>query len=356
MKKQFIPFLAGLVLLAASCSPKNEETPIPTPTSGVFVLSEGNFGSSDGAVSVFDKATKALTLDAFGSANNGATLGDVVQSMGVQGNKGYIVVNASKKIEVVTLPDFKTAGTITGLDQPRYFAATSATRGYVTEWRGVYNSNPAYSPGVLSILNLSNNTVTSRVTVGRNPEQLLALGGKIYVPNNLENTISVIDEATGTLTSTITTADGPSSMVADKDGNIWVLCTGFLSYALPPPYLVSAGTLVRFSPNSPATQVKLTFPLTASPSKLRINSAKDQLYYGFGGAEYQLSTAATALPTTPFIRRKFSGFDIDPRDNTFFAGVSPAYNVNGRFIRYQATGAPIDSFNVKIGPNGFIFY
>ena len=161
MKKQFIPFLAGLALLAASCSPKNEEKPNPAPTSGVFVLSEGNFGNSDGAVSLFDKATKALTLDAFGGANNGATLGDVVQSMGVQGNKGYIVVNASRKIEVVTLPDFKTAGTIAGLDQPRYFTSTSATRGYVTEWRGVYSSTPAYSPGVLSILNLSTNTVAS---------------------------------------------------------------------------------------------------------------------------------------------------------------------------------------------------
>lgn len=358
MKKQFIPFLAGLALLAASCSPKNEEKPNPAPTSGVFVLSEGNFGNSDGAVSLFDKATKALTLDAFGGANNGATLGDVVQSMGVQGNKGYIVVNASRKIEVVTLPDFKTAGTIAGLDQPRYFTSTSATRGYVTEWRGVYSSTPAYSPGVLSILNLSTNTVTSRVTVGRNPEQLLALGGKIYVPNSLENTISVIDDASGALSSTITVADGPSSMVADKDGNIWVLCTGFVSYIATPPYVVqtSAGTLLRFSPNSPATQVKLNFPATGSPDKLRINPAKDQLYYSFGGAEYQLSTAATVLPTTPFIRRMFSGFDIDPRDNTVFAAVSPAYNVNGRFIRYQATGAPIDSFNVKIGPNGFIFY
>ena len=358
MKKQFIPFFAGLALLAASCSPKSEETPIPAPTSGVFVLSEGNFGNSDGAVSIFDKATKSLTLDAFGSANNSAQLGDVVQSMGVQGTKGYIVVNASRKVEVVTLPDFKTAGTIAGLDQPRYFTSTSATRGYVTEWRGVYNSTPAYSPGVLSILNLSTNTVTSRVTVGRNPEQLLALGGKIYVPNSLENTISVIDDASGTLTSTITVADGPSSMVADKDGNIWVLCTGFVSYIATPPYVVqtSAGTLLRFSPNSPTTQVKLNFPATGSPGKLRINPAKDQLYYSFGGAEYQLSTAATALPTTPFIRRRFSGFDIDPRDNTIFAAISPAYNVNGRFIRYQATGAPIDSFNVKIGPNGFIFY
>ena len=356
MKKQFVPFVAALALLAA-CNPKKDEERFePAPTTGVFVLSEGQFGVGDGAVSVFDKNTKAVNVDAFGSANGGAKLGDVVQDMGVQGNKGYIVVNASRKIEVVSLPDFKTAGTIGGLNQPRYFTSTSATRGYVTEWRGPYTG---YLPGVLSILDLTTNTVTSRVTVGTNPEQLLALGGKIYVPNSKDNTVSVIDEAAGTLAYTITVADGPSSMVADKDGNIWVLCSGFVTYLNVPPYTatrVSNGTLLRFSPGNPAVQLKLTFPGTSGPSKLRINPAKDQLYYSFGGAEYQMSTAATALPTAPFIRRSFTGFAIDPRDNTIFAGVSPSYNSNGRFIRYQATGAAIDSFTVKVGPNGFVFY
>ena len=347
--------LAALVLLA-SCDPQKEVIVPPTPlTTSVYVLSEGQFGAGDGAVSVFDRTVKTLTVDAFGNANNGAKLGDVVQSMGVQGTKGYIVVNASNKIEVVNLPDFKTAGTIAGLTQPRYFASTSATRGYVTEWRGPYTG---YLPGVLSIIDLNTNAVTSRVTVGRNPEQLLALGGKIYVPNSLDNTVSVIDEATGALTNTITVADGPGSMVADKDGNVWVLCSGFVTYLSVPPYTatrVSNGTLVRFSPANPTTQLKLSFPGTSSPSQLRINPAKDQLYYAFGGAEYQLSTGATVLPTTPFLRRRFSGFAIDPRDNTIYGAVAPSYSSNGRFVRYQASGAPIDSFTVKVGPNGFVF-
>ena len=347
--------LAALVLLAA-CDPKKEivTDPIPLSTS-VYVLSEGQFGAGDGAVSVFDRTTKALNVDAFGSANSGAKLGDVVQSMGVQGSKGYVVVNASNKIEVVNLPDFKTAGTISGLEQPRYFTATSATRGYVTEWRGPFTG---YLPGVLTILNLSTNTVASRVTVGRNPEQLLVLGGKIYVPNSLDNTVSVIDEATGALSSTITVADGPSSMVADKDGNVWVLCSGFVTYLSVPPFTatrVSSGTLVRFNPASPATQLKLSFPATASPGQLRIGTAKDQLYYQFRGAEYQLSTSATALPTTPFLRRSFSGFGIDPRDNTIYGAIAPSFSSNGRFVRFQPSGAPIDSFTVRVGPNGFVF-
>ena len=356
MKKPILSALAALALLTA-CDPQKEVIVAPVPlTTAVYVLSEGQFGAGDGAVSTFDRTSKALTVDAFGNANNGAKLGDVVQSMGIQGSKGYIVVNASNKIEVVNLVDFKTAGTIAGLTQPRYFTSTSATRGYVTEWRGPYTG---YLPGVLTILDLSTNTVSSRVTVGRNPEQLLALGGKIYVPNSLDNTVSVIDEATGTLTSTITVADGPGSMVADKDGNVWVLCSGFVTYLSVPPYTatrVSNGTLVRFNPTSPSTQLKLNFPGTASPSQLRINPAKDQLYYHFGGSEYQASITATALSTTPFLRRSFTGFGLDPRDGTIYGAISPSYSSNGRFIRYQPSGAPIDSFTVKVGPNGFVFY
>ena len=356
MKKQVLFAFAGLALLAA-CNPTKEEIAVvPAPTTGVLVLSEGQFGAGDGVVSVFDKATKGITVDAFGAANSGAKLGDVVQHMGVQGNKGYIVVNGSRKIEVVSLPDFKTAGTIAGLEQPRYFTSTSATRGYVTEWRGPFTG---YLPGVLSIIDLNTNTVTSRVTVGTNPEQLLALGGKIYVPNSRNNTVSVVDEATGTLASTITVSDGPGSMVADKDGNIWVLCSGFVTYLSTPPYTltrVSDGALIRFSPNSPATQFKLAFPGTSGPGRLRINPAKDELYYSFGGAQYKMGVAATALPTTPFIRRNFTGFAIDPRDNSIFGGISPSFSSNGRFIRYQASGAPVDSFTVKVGPNGFVFY
>lgn len=354
MKKTLIPFLAGLALLAA-CNP-DKDTPFSPTTKSVFVLNEGQYNAGDGAVSVFDKTTKTVTPDAYGAANSGAKLGDVVQSMGVQGSKGYIVVNASKKIEVVSLPDFKTAGTIGGLEQPRYFTSTSASRGYVTEWRGDFTG---YLPGVLSILDLTTNTVASRVPVGRNPEQLLALGGKIYVPNSLDNTLSVIDEATGKLTTTLTVADGPSSLVADRDGSIWVLCSGFVTYPAPDfkPVITSPGTLVRFSPGSPTTQLKLPFPATANPSQLRINPAQDQLYYHFGTAEYQLSIAAPTLPTTPFIRHKFiTGFAIDPQDNIGYAAISPSYTTNGKFIRYQPSGAPIDSFTVKVGPNGFIFY
>lgn len=357
MKKPLLALLFGATVLA-SCDPKRDPDPVPSApaTTGVYILSEGQFNAGDAAVSAFDKSNKTLVADAFGAANMGSKLGDVVQDMGIVGNRGYVCVNASNKVQVVDLPSFKSVVAITNIRQPRYFVSTSATRGYVTSWRGPYTN---YQPGKVMVLDLTSNTVIDSITVGRNPEQLIALGGKLYVPNSNDNTVSVIDVATNKVTATVTVGDGPRTVVADQANNIWALGTGFTVYNPVSPYNVissTPGSLTRFAASSNTVSLTLAFANT-SASKLRINPDKTQLYFGYNGAEYQMNTSATTLPTTPFIRRNFSGFAIDPRDNTIFAAVSTGYTTNGRFLRYPATGGTaIDSFTVKVGPNGFAFY
>ncbi len=353
MKKPLLALLAGATLLAG-CDPSTPTPDSPT-NAGVYVLSEGQFGAGDGAVSAFDRNTKSLVIDAFGAANSGSKLGDVIQDMGVVGTRGYICVNASNKVEVVSLPDFKSVATIKNIRQPRYFTFTSATRGYVTAWRGPYTN---YAPGKVLVLDLTNNTVIDSITVGRCPEQLTVLNNKLYVPNSYDNTVSVIDAATNKVTSTVTVGDGPRNVVADQAGNLWALCTGFTVYNPAPPYDVissTQGALVRFAPGATAGQLSLPFA-TGNPNDLRISPDKTLLYYSYNGAEYQLSTTAAALPPTPFIRRSFNGFAIDPRDNSIYGAVSTGYTSNGYFLHYPAGGGKvIDSVTVKVGPNGFAF-
>jgi YVTN family beta-propeller protein len=346
MKKTFLALLSAAVLVG--CNPDKETGPSIPGSPGVFVLSEGQFGKGDGTVSAFGTSSKTLLVDAFGTINNSAMLGDVIQDMGLANGRGYVCVNASNKVEVVDASTFKSIATIRNIRQPRYFASTSAARGYVTAWRGPYTS---YQPGKVMVLDLYSSTVIDSITVGRNPEQLLAFNGMLYVPNSYDNTISVIDAATNKVTSTVTVTAGPKTVVADQAGNLWALCSQ--------PYGATStplASLVRFAAGS--TTAQLTLPFASSgASQLRISPDKTQLYYSYGGAEYKLSTTATALPTTPFIRRSFNGFGIDPRDNTIYGAISTGYTTNGRFVRYLAAGgAAIDSFTVKVGPNGFVFY
>lgn len=344
MKKSLLTLLLGAAGLAG-CDPDQETGPSVPGSPGVYILSEGQFGKGDGTVSAFGITSKALLTDAFGTINSGAKLGDVIQDMGIAGAQGYICVNASGKVEVVSVPDFRSIATINKIPQPRYFAAISATRGYVTAWRGPYTN---YLPGKVMVLNLSSNTVIDSITVGRCPEQLTVSNGLLYVPNSYDNTVSVIDPATNRVT-VVTVAPGPKTVVADQSGNLWTLCS-------PPFGTTGTPALVRFAPGSTTAQLTLPFG-SGDPGQLRTSPDKTQLYYSFNGAEYRMSTTASALPTTPFIRRDFNGFAIDPRDNTIYAAVSTGFTTNGRFLRYPAAGgAPIDSFTVKVGPNGFVFY
>ncbi|GAB2456844.1 hypothetical protein GCM10011375_05110 [Hymenobacter qilianensis] len=348
--------LTGIgALTLFGCDPESDGPltgpPAPAGTgSNVYVVNEGQFNTPNGAISLFSKTSRAVVDNNLFTKVNGRILGDVVQSMTVVGDQGYIVVNATGKVEVVSMADFKQVATIDRLQQPRYLAAVSSSKAYLSEWieRG--------KPGRVAVIDLRTNTVTKSIAVGRQPEQLLLANGRLYVANSDENTISIINPTSDAVEATVQVQDGPSSLAQDKNGNIWVGCGGITRYD-PVTFAVLSstnGSLVRFAPGSPTNQTVLPFA-SGGPSNLVINGAKDQLYYSYKSAVYQLSASATMLPATPLVRRNFYGLGIDPQDNTIYGSIAP-FTTTGKVIRYQPTGAAIDSFGVNIGPNSFVFY
>jgi YVTN family beta-propeller protein len=356
MKKLFRPFAlsAALISFLASCQ-KNNPDPSPTPTGMgryAFVINEGNFTNGIGSVSSFEKSNKALVADAFAAANGGAVLGSVVESMTVVDTKGYVVVNNSNKIEVVSLPDFKSLATITGLNQPRFLTRSVAnpSRAYVTEWLGGPYPAP-YTAGRVSVIDLSTNKVVSTIPVGTNPEKPVLVGGKLYVPNTGSSFLTVIDDVTPTTTpTTITLPTSAGSLVADKNSTLWALCGT--------DYVSQSATLLHFnaSPSASTIQKVFPFPMVGSGSGLRISPDGSQLYYSYNDAEYRMNITDTALPTTPLIRRSFYGFDIDPATGVLYGTDALNYSNPGRLIRYQPDGTKLDSATVQVSPNGVVFY
>lgn len=357
MKNLFRPLLLGTSLagLLASCSGSDNPTPAPTGAGQyAFVVNEGNFSNGIGSVSKFDKTapldSKTMQNDAFASANGGVVLGSVVQSLTVVDQRGYVVVNNSNKIEVVSLPDLKSLATIAGLNQPRYLTRSVANpnRGYVTEWLGGPYPAP-YTAGRISLIDLTTNKVTGTVPVGINPGRAVVLNGSVYVPNGGTNSLTVINEASGAATGTVALPSPASEVVADKNGQLWILCGG--------DYVSQPATLIAYNPTA-ATQRALPFPSAkSSASGLRISPDGQQLYYSYGGAEYRMSITDPALPTQPLIRRSFYGFDIDPGTGQLY-GLDPLnYSNPGKVLRYAATGGKaLDSATVQVSPNAVVFY
>ncbi|KAA9338704.1 hypothetical protein F0P96_07740 [Hymenobacter busanensis] len=340
--------LAALV----SCDPDGETITPQAGSNSVLVVNEGKFQSANASVSVYEPGAKAVTnKDIFRSANNRA-LGDVAQSMTVTDGRGYIVVNNSKKVEVVSLPDFKSVGVIGKLRLPRYFAA-EGNRGYITQYR-------AYDglPGQVIVVDLTTYRAIDSVSVGMYPEQILISSGKAYVANSGENTVSIIDLASKA-ESKVVVGESPNSLALDRNGRLWVLCGGKIVYL--PDYSdldyaqTTAGTLVDFLPSAPAAQNRRTFASNRSqPGRLKLNAAGDQLYFTYLSGVYRMGIADATLPTTPIIRRKLIGLGIDPLDNSIYGGTG-TFSAEGKIIHYSNAGAPLDSAAVGIGPNSFVF-
>ena len=209
------------------------------------------------------------------------------------------------------------------------------------------------------MIDLKTNTVTKSIVVGKQPERLLVVGNRLYVANGGENTVTVINTTTDAVEGTITVGDSPNSLVLDRTNKVWVLSGGKVAYdaSFNVDYTkTTKGSLASIVPGQLTATTRELATNLAQPNRLTTNGAKDKLYYTFQGGVYTLGINDANLPATPFIRRSLYGLGVDPQDNTIYGGVANSFNGAGKVVRYQSSGAPIDSFTVSVGPNSFLFY
>ena len=355
--KQLLVASFAMVVAISACKkddPQAEAPATPTPSayeSGVFVTNEGPFSNGTGTISYFNKTNSTTSNDIFQS-KNGYPLGSIVQSMSIYNSKGYIVVNNAGKVEIVDAGTFASAGVISNLNNPRYFLGVNSTTGYVSEW------GADGMTGAIKVVNLSTNTVTSTIATGKGAENMLKVGNKVYVACGggfgNDSVVTVIDALTNAVTGTIDVGANPKSLQLDANGKIWVLCAGQwdVNYSM----LEKTGSLVRI--NSTTDSVELSLPLASmysQPFNLVINAAKTSLYYTFDSKVYTQSVTASTLNTTAVISRFFYGLGIDPATDYIYGADAGNFSSNGNVLRYNVSGAVIDSFAVGIGPGGFCF-
>ena len=344
-----IKFRFGLLALAIfsfiSCSNEpNPEQGIYGP--GIYVTNEGNFGQSNGSISYIPRNTYNVYNNIFANANDNAILGDVVQSINMHNNKAYIVVNNSNKVVVVNAENFKISATITDRELPRYIAFLN-NKAYLSEWVN-FTGN-----GKISVIDLSSNTVTKSITVGKLPEKLLIHNNRLYVTNSSDSLVHIINLSSETVESTLTVGDWPNSIVLDKNNKIWILCGGKPSWAGTPTY----GKLIRYNPSNQQIELTLNFPNDSSnPSNLCINNAGDELYYLYANSIYKMNINQTSLPSNSFVTTYAYGVGLDPSTGYLFIADPVNFTGNGVVRWYNSSGSLVDTAVVGIIPNGFYFW
>lgn len=344
--KQLYSFLVVSLLSLSSFSVLGQ-----TFNDGVYILNEGGAGSSNASVS-FLSNTGNLQNNIYATVNPTAgNLGDTAQSIGINGDYAYIVVNISNTIKIVNSQTFQYVATInTGLNNPRYIAFSNG-KAYVSNWGSGASSTDDY----VAVINLSTNTIETNISLPEGVERILEINGKLYVAHQggygYGNTVSVINPNTNTLEQTIQVGDVPNSMV-EKDGTLYVLCGGKPSWAGTETY----GSLYKINTTTNAVIDHVDFPLK-HPSNLKI--AGNDVYYGIDANVFKTSITATEMPTQAFFtlppQNLYGIYGMEVINNKIYLGDAVNYVADGKVYVHSTTdGALLNTYTVGKLPNGFI--
>lgn len=331
-------------LLLSSC---DESTPSSPKASGryqtgVWIMNEGNFLSIDGSISFLHTDSNRIENDVFSSINK-RQLGDVVQSMTLtDAGKGYIVVNNSKKIEVINALTGVSEGVIQGFASPRYMV-TAGQKAYVTD---------LYADKVW-VVNLTNLQLIKDIPVSGWTEKLVYLNGKVYVASRRTDfdtrtgghLILEINPNTDTVTDSLSIGKGSGELVADAQNRLWTIS---LKNGNTAPALLC----VQPQPLRLVSQTSL-----ASDATPTVLTAKDNTLY-FLGKNGVYKTSTQNIEIQDFIPQKkynFYGLGVSPTDGKIYVSDAIDYMQQGYVFRYSPEGAKLDSFKVGKIPSSFTF-
>ncbi|MDW5289920.1 YncE family protein [Formosa sp. PL04] len=246
-----------------------EEPDVESVLKGFYVVNEGNMFMNKASLDFMDFESGEYKRERFKDANPNEVggLGDVANDIGIYGSKMYIVVNASNKVEVL---DVKTGEKLKqiNVDNCRYITFYEG-KAYLSTYLGVIG-DPSAPQGQVNEIDTTSLSVTRKVDVGRQPEELVAYNNKIYVANSggysppdYETTVSVIDIPSFTETKRIEVGINLHRLKIDDEGDLYVSSRGDYFETLSKLYVVDTKT----------ETVKKTFDLAVSNMTIHNNIA-----------------------------------------------------------------------------------
>ena len=347
MKKANLLIL-GMVLLAgfiSGCS-TTEEVPKGEFATGVVIINEGNFTEANGSVGFYNESNSGVSQDIFEKANGVAT-GGLLQSVYFYEDLAFIIDQIGNRIEIVEAETFISLATIDqGLITPRYMVVSNG-KGYVSNW-GDFDANYNLPNSYVAVIDLESFTIAKTIKTDNGSEGMIVFGGNIYVANSGSNTVEMIDTSMDAVTSSISVATGPTGMVEDKNGKVWVLSNEFFEG--------SALSQLDLS----IEQVLKSFPIGESAKSLNISGAGDLLYYLSAPYSRDVEVKMVSIDATKdtaealIVAPNLYGLGVYPVTGTIYLGNHNGFQGNGTVIRYDG-GTLLDSFAAGIAPNGFVF-
>ena len=244
--------ISNLLILVtfSSCDPI-VEPPIEKVESvtSFYLLNEGAWGANNASLDFYDYQTTEYSLNIFSGINPNVVggLGDVGNDLMIYGGKLYAVINVSGLVEVM---DAKTAQHIGEVEIPNCRNINFHNgRVYVSSWSSATISNGNVI-GYVAEVDTATLQVVRKVNVGRQPEEMEFLNGKMYVANSggytadLDSTISVVNLQTFTEEKKIIVAKNLQKLC--KAGNkLYALALGNYYNINPDIYIIENDKKVK---------------------------------------------------------------------------------------------------------------
>lgn len=352
MKIRFLLFVC-LVTLFVRCDSDND--PVKGEyQKGVLVVNEGGFNANNGSVSYFNPSSHDLSQNIFKNSA-GLFAGNVLQSIAIDGDKGYLVLNGSNTIEVVNHNTFESISTFTSaeLDKPRYAHVINGKL-YISVW-GAYDANFSLTDSYILVVDAASLSVVDKIDTDEGVENLLYNGSRLFASNynfGGSNTVAVIDPSNNALVDQIELAAGPGGMVMDANNKLWVMTEG--------TYAGNDGKLFRINPTTLAVEDEIDLGVNpGGNADLDITPDKRTLIYSDNNAVYKISITATEAPASPWIEATdvstWYALDVNPDNGEVYIGDAVDFSSPGKVYVYHADGTFKESFESGINPTQFIF-
>ncbi|RYF49530.1 MAG: hypothetical protein EOO38_07710 [Cytophagaceae bacterium] len=151
--------------------------------------------------------------------------------------------------------------------------------------------------------------------------------------------MAIINVNTDELVQKVDMGGAPEPIAVDATGKLWVLVDQ---------------TMICY--NAAARTIEKRVPLNAIPTSVAISRDKRSFYFSTSNRTYRFAITDTSVPTTAVQNRSFAAIGIDPNSGMFYGSQNPVnYAQAGYVIRYQESGALIDSVRAEIAPSRFFF-
>ena len=198
MKSKFLL----VCFLFISCE---NNTDLTTETNLTFIASEGNFGSSNASISVFQGANRIQKL---------SNIGDIIQSIKVYNDKLFVLINNSHLIKIYTISS-------SGLNLPGIEINTfnSGPREMVIVDDYLYFTN--WNSNDIKILNLNTYFIEDSIKVDGTPEGIISDGTHLWVAISSGSTIEKIDINSKEILETFEVGNGPQQLLIEGS-QLWI--------------------------------------------------------------------------------------------------------------------------------------